>query len=101
MTTTIKHKSGRILKLDFWLFGWWGKLFAPADIGGWTWIKIRPRWFWYLRKIQLWSEIVWRRFDSGCSKKMDSKTAWEVAGIVYDRGSAMSSPFSEARRERI
>ncbi len=79
---TTSHESGRSLKLKFWLFGWWGYGFFPTDIGQcWAWAKVRPRWYWMVRRVRLFCELVWRIPVEG-GVPIQAPTAWEVSKIA-------------------
>jgi len=42
---------------------------------------VRPRWYWFLRRVKLFLGIVWRRFDPGCTR-MGIRTAWDVSKVA-------------------
>jgi len=85
------HKSGRRLRLNRWLFGWWGEAFLPVDgfrDGTFCDAIVRPRWFWWCRRVRLAWFLVGRRWDEQCSRITPS-TAWAAAnlpGLSYRRG---------------
>jgi len=77
-----EHPSGRVLERHFWFFGWWGRFFAPTDIAdGWSWGRVAPAWYWWLRKQWLFSDIIWRIDHSG--GRISWGTAQEVCRILY------------------
>ena len=67
---------------------YWGHAMAQTDVGGlWAVAKIRPRWYWWLKRLWLFSRIVWRMPDSDprCTR-IDWRTAWEVARVAEGLG---------------
>jgi len=58
---------------------YWGHCWCRADFGGWVNAKVRPRWYWWLRRVRLFSVIVWRWCDLA---RLDWRTSWVVAGIA-------------------
>ncbi len=56
---------------------YWGRVWAQESMaGGWLNAKVRPCWYWWLRRIRLFSVIVWRTWDTA---RLDWSTAWEVS----------------------
>jgi len=45
-----------------------------------VWYRIRPRWYWQLKRLWLFARIVWRWHDT---QRLDWRTAWTVARIIY------------------
>ena len=73
----------------------WRTVFVPTDIpnpidGGqlYVWAIVRPRWYWFLRRVWLFVRIVWRPIDSPDihhpfrAGLMDWRTAWEVSQVA-------------------
>ena len=80
----------------FWFCGYWGCAFVETDIpntyeGGycWTWAKIRPRWYWWIRRMQMFLEIVWRPFETS---RIDWRTAWDVSKVARGLSFRRSGP---------
>lgn len=47
--------------------------------------RIRPTWYWKLRRIKLFLTIVWRVWDvlpDGRNHRLSIKTAWEVSEVA-------------------
>ena len=67
----------KIAKL-FWCFGWWGWRFVQVDVAGncYAYAKVRPRWFWFLRRLQLFGIIVFRKYER---ERIRPLTAWQVS----------------------
>lgn len=63
---------------------YWGTVFAEVDFvrDVWCHAKVRPRWYWTLRRLQLFLSVVWRRMDSQFPQRMDWRTAWDVAEVA-------------------
>jgi len=62
----------------------WRRVFAETDVpnsmeGGncYVWAKVRPRWYWFLRRVKLFLSIVWR--PAWGDGRLDWRTAWEVS----------------------
>jgi len=61
---------------------YWGGVWAQeSTTGGWLFAKVRPRWYWFLRRVKLFALIVWRRWDAQISR-MDWRTAWSVSEVA-------------------
>ena len=67
---------------------YWTSVFAETDIpnaieGGYcyVWAKVRPRWYWFYRRLRLFLGIVWRRYGPGYTR-MDWRTAWDVSSVA-------------------
>lgn len=41
---------------------------------------VRPRWFWFLRRMKLFLSIVWRKWDAGY--RLSISTAWSVSKVA-------------------
>ena len=77
-----RHSSGRILKLRYWFFGWWGEAFLPTDVAdSWVWLKLRPRWYQWLRHIRLFLGIVWRHYET---ERIGWSLAWQIAFCTFE-----------------
>lgn len=70
------------------LIGTWGSKLVQTDIQDpangealYVYAKVRPRWFWQLRTVQLFLGIVWR--DAWGGGRLDATTAWSVARGLY------------------
>jgi hypothetical protein len=61
----------------------WGTIFAETDLGGWVYAKVRPLWYWQLRRAWLFVRIVWRRWDTA---RLDWRTAWQIAFEIIGTG---------------
>ena len=62
----------------------WGNVFCQTDVGGlWCGAKVRPAWFWWLKRVRLFLWLVWRRPDSdpACTR-LDWDTAWSVSEVA-------------------
>jgi len=81
----LKHESGRELKLNFWLFGWFGELFAPSsDFEGlWLTAKVRPSWWWFARSVKLFFLIIFRNFHGVI---IMPGLAWEISRDINREG---------------
>ena len=59
---------------------YWGEAMAQTDVGGlWVVAKIRPRWYWLLRRVRLFLRIVWRRYENA---RLDWRTSWSVSAVA-------------------
>jgi len=62
---------------------YWGRVFCETDLcGAWVWAKVRPRWYWFLCRLWLFSRIVWRRVDTRVPDRLEWRTAWEVSEVA-------------------
>ena len=66
----------------------WGHVLAPTNLHDpetgnplYVWAKIRPAWYWTLRRWWLFASIVWREWEPGY--RLSIKTAWSVACTVH------------------
>ena len=58
---------------------YWGTVRAQTDVGGlWIHAKVRPAWYWWLRRLHLFLGIVWRNYE-GPGTRIDARTAWSVS----------------------
>ena len=80
-------------------FGW-GWALVPTDIPNpdepgeplYVWAKVRPRWYWWWKRLRLFLSIVWR---DAYGERMSAGTAWAVAKIIHGNG-ITASRFKEA-----
>ncbi len=63
----------------------WHSELRPTDINDpmtgeplYVLAKIRPRWYWQIRRIKLFLSIVWRPYDTA---RLDWSTAWKVSEV--------------------
>lgn len=55
--------------------------------------KVRPRWYWHMRRLSLFLGIVWRHYEDS---RIDWATAWDIARGVYETElAATPSPHGE------
>lgn len=65
----------------------WTTVLAQTDVHGrdgeplYAHAIVRPRWYWFLRRVKLFLGIVWRRWDAQCSR-IDIRTAWSVSEVA-------------------
>ena len=79
---------------------YWGCALAQTDIGGlWAVAKIRPRWYWTLRRLylawRLWTPLLRVPPEE---YELDWTTAWDVASVVYAH--ALVGPCKVHRRRK-
>lgn len=62
---------------------YWGTVFMPTDIDNpetgeplYVHAKVRPAWYWFLRRVQLFALIVWRRYET---ERIGVRLAWELS----------------------
>ena len=63
----------------------WRTVLVPTDIRDpqtsaplYVYARIRPMWFWYLRRVKLFALIVWRKCEDD-DWRLDWRTAWKVS----------------------
>lgn len=66
----------------------WTSALRPTDITDpatgeplYVMAKIRPHWYWGVRRLWLFARIVWRRWDTDTSR-LDWRTAWAVSKVA-------------------
>lgn len=56
---------------------YWGRALAQESFtGGWCHARVRPAWYWWLRRLRLFVLIVWRRYEIS---RLDARTAWDIS----------------------
>ena len=74
----------------------WGCVFAPTELHDendeplYVWAKVRPDWYWTLRRWWLFASIVWRQCEPGC--RLSAETAWSVACTVHPPNARTQRP---------
>lgn len=65
----------------------WTTVLAQTDVRDpeinkplYAYAKVRPRWYWTLRRLKLFLGIVWRKWDEGY--RLSWSTAWEVSEVA-------------------
>jgi len=62
---------------------YWGTALAQTDIGGlWVWAKVRPWWYWRIRRVRLFLYLVWRRYET---TRLTVEVAWAVSKVAETR----------------
>jgi hypothetical protein len=65
---------------------YWGQALMRSEFGGLYVVgRIRPRWYWFLRRLWLSAQLVGRRWEPGCSR-LTFAIAWEVAAVALGPG---------------
>jgi len=64
---------------------YWGTVMAEsADLPGlWLWAKVRPRPWWFLIRLKLFAQIVWRRWET---RRLGIRLAWELSKVTEGLG---------------
>ena len=62
----------------------WTTVLAQTDVRGngellYAHAIVRPRWYWFLRRLKLFLGIVWRKHEVS---RIDIKTAWSVSKVA-------------------
>lgn len=77
---------------------YWGDVLVGTDVGEGLYVsaKVRPRWFWMLKRVRLFIRLCWHDLREADGYRIGLRTAWDVAGIVYD--DALVGPVCVDRR---
>jgi len=77
---------------------YWGRAMAQTDVGGlWVRAKVRPKCYWFIRRLRLFLRIVWRRYET---ERIDWRTAWQISKVAVGLvGPVEIRGGREARRE--
>lgn len=66
---------------------YWRTVRAQTDIrnpdGGYLYADciVRPSWYWFLRRLRLFSQLVWRRWEPGFSR-IGIRLAWKISSAA-------------------
>lgn len=64
----------------------WTTVLAATDVRGYggeslyAHALVRPRWYWFLRRMKLFLSIVWREWETGY--RLSISTAWSVSEVA-------------------
>lgn len=65
---------------------YWRSVLAQTDIRGYdgevlyAHTVVRPRWYWFLRRLKLFLSIVWREWEK--DYRLSISTAWSVSEVA-------------------
>jgi len=67
---------------------YWGNVWCQTDIGYGAWVcaKIRPRWFWTLRRVKFFLSLVWCRYE-------ESRIGWRLAWSISKGDAEFTGPM--------